>query len=172
MATKGRKKKKTKKSNRVFWIAVRIQIALMVVILGFVGYYYLGGYAKTIKGLKSDAINLVERATLDTFKANQTSLVYDAKGQLISTVKAEKDVYYLTFDKIPTDFVDAIISIEDKKFYSHRGIDFKAIVRAALAAIRNGEVTQGGSTITQQLPLIICGLPVRRDVKPTVLTAN
>lgn len=152
MAKKGRKKKKKNtKPHRAFWIAVRIQIALMVVILGFVGYYYLGGYAKTIKGLKNDAIALVNNATLDTFKANQTSLVYDANGQLISTVRAEKDVYYLTFDKIPRDFVDAIISIEDKKFYSHHGIDFKAIIRAALAIIRNGEVTQGGSTITQQL---------------------
>lgn len=155
MAKTKRKKKKSKKPNRAFWIAVRIQIALMVIILGFVGYYYLGGYAKTIKALKNDAVNLVNNATLDTFKANQTSLVYDAKGQLISTVKAEKDVYYLTFDKIPTDFVDAIISIEDKKFYSHHGIDFKAIVRAALAALRNGEVTQGGSTITQQLSRMI-----------------
>ena len=123
MAKKGRKKKKNKKAHRAFWIAVRIQIALMVVILGFVAYYYLGGYAKTVKELRAEANTLVAKATLDTFRANQTSLVYDAKGQLISTVKAEKDVYYLTFDKIPRDFVDAIISVEDKKFYNHHGIN-------------------------------------------------
>jgi len=45
----------------------------------------------------------------------------------------------------------AIISIEDKKFYKHRGVDFKAIVRAAVAMIKNQKITQGGSTITQQL---------------------
>lgn len=44
-----------------------------------------------------------------------------------------------------------MVSIEDKKFYSHGGIDFKAIIRAVWAMVRNGEVTQGGSTITQQL---------------------
>jgi penicillin-binding protein, 1A family len=45
----------------------------------------------------------------------------------------------------------AIVSIEDKKFYQHKGIDYKAIIRAIKAMIENGEVTQGGSTITQQL---------------------
>lgn len=45
----------------------------------------------------------------------------------------------------------AIISIEDKKFYQHGGVDYKAIMRAVLAMLRDGEVTQGGSTITQQL---------------------
>ena len=45
----------------------------------------------------------------------------------------------------------AIVSIEDKKFYQHSGIDLKAILRAAKAMIENGKVTQGASTITQQL---------------------
>lgn len=40
----------------------------------------------------------------------------------------------------------AIISIEDKKFYQHGGVDYKAIMRAVLAMLRDGEVTQGGST--------------------------
>ena len=45
-----------------------------------------------------------------------------------------------------------MISIEDKKFVNHKGVDLKAIIRAAVALVKNkGEVTQGGSTITQQL---------------------
>ena len=49
------------------------------------------------------------------------------------------------------DVCSAIISIEDKKFYQHHGVDFKGILRAVKAMIENGRVTQGASTITQQL---------------------
>lgn len=90
-------------------------------------------------------------STEETFKGSQTSLVYDANGSLISVLKGEKDMYYLEYEEIPSDVCSAIISIEDKKFYQHHGVDFKAIMRAAKAIIENGEVTQGGSTITQQL---------------------
>lgn len=146
-----KQKKKQKKRHRLFWFFVKTQIFLMLLVLAGVAYYYLGGYGKTVQTLHQEAVALVEQSEEETFRANQTSVVYDAKGSLISTVKGEKDVYYLQFEEIPSDFVDAIISIEDKKFYRHIGIDLKAIVRAAWAMVRNGEVTQGGSTITQQL---------------------
>lgn len=134
-----------------FWIFVKIQVLLMILVLSAVAYYFLGGYAKQVQELRADAQSKVESADRDTFKANQTSLVYDCDGNLISTVKGEKDVYYLDYDQIPSQFIDAMISTEDKKFYTHHGIDFKAILRAALAMVRNKEVKQGGSTITQQL---------------------
>ena len=58
----------------------------------------------------------------------------------------------ISYKDIPTNAVNAIVSIEDKKFFSHRGYDPYAILRAAYAYIRNkGVITQGGSTITQQL---------------------
>ncbi|MBQ7077131.1 MAG: transglycosylase domain-containing protein [Lachnospiraceae bacterium] len=145
------KKQKKKTKYRAFWIAVRIQIALMLLIMLGVAYYYGGGYAKKIDALHEEARLIVAQSNEQTFKANQTSLVYDANGKLISTVKAEKDVYYVTYDKIPADFIDAMISVEDKKFWTHKGYDLKAIIRAAVSVIRKREITQGGSTITQQL---------------------
>ena len=90
-------------------------------------------------------------STPATFCAAQTSVVYDKNRNTISTLKGEKDVYYLDYDQIPPDVCAAIVSIEDKKFYQHSGIDLKAILRAAKAMIENGKVTQGASTITQQL---------------------
>ena len=60
-------------------------------------------------------------------------------------------MYYLSFEEIPDQVKAAMVSIEDKKFYKHHGVDYKAIMRAFFAMVRNGEVTQGGSTITQQL---------------------
>ena len=80
-----------------------------------------------------------------------TSLCYDTDGELISELIGEKDVYYSTFDEIPQTVYDIFVCTEDKKFYKHPGYDLKGILRAAWAALRNGEITQGGSTITQQL---------------------
>ena len=144
-------KKKKKKKYRVFWFFVKLQFVLMLLVVAGLGYYYYGGYAVQVKNMKSEAVRFVRSSTADTFCAAQTSVVYDKDGNTISTLKGEKDVYYLTYDQIPVDVCAAIVSIEDKKFYQHSGIDIRAILRAAKAALENGEVTQGGSTITQQL---------------------
>lgn len=144
-------KKKTKKKYRGFWIFIRIQVVLILLVLGAIAYYFLGGYAITVKELSTEAKKLVRESTEDTFRAIQTGVLYDASGIQIALLKGEKDVYYLDIDEIPLEVKMAIISIEDKKFYRHKGIDYKAIIRAAWAMVRNGEVTQGGSTITQQL---------------------
>ena len=149
------KKKKKKKKYRVFWFFAKLQILLLVLVAGALGWYYYGGYAQKVGALQREAKMLVQSSSEATFRSVQTSLVYDANGKLISTLKGEKDVYYLEYEDIPAYAVAAMISIEDKKFYRHNGIDVKAIMRAAKAMIENGEVTQGGSTITQQLSKLI-----------------
>ncbi len=58
---------------------------------------------------------------------------------------------YVKFENIDKDFVDAIISVEDHRFYEHNGLDFISILRAAVKNIQAGKIVQGGSTITQQL---------------------
>ena len=58
---------------------------------------------------------------------------------------------YVKYEDIPQNFVNCMVSIEDKKFYKHNGVDLKAIVRAAKSIIKNKRITQGGSTITMQL---------------------
>lgn len=150
--SKGRKNKGRKKKRHIgFRIFVGVQILLMGLVLGGVVFYYVGGYGAKISSMQKEARQMVENSTEKTFRAMETSLVYDADGQLISTLKGEKDVYYLEYEEIPVYVMAAVISIEDKKFYTHHGYDLKAIIRAAKALLENGEVTQGGSTITQQL---------------------
>ncbi len=145
------RKKKRKKKYRGFWRFLKFQIFLICLVLAGFAYYFFGGYAKEVSELKAEAEQYVKNSSPATFKSSQTSIVYDANGSQISVLKGEKDVYYLTFDEIPTNVVAAIVSIEDKKFYQHGGVDYKAIMRAIVAMLRDGEVTQGGSTITQQL---------------------
>ncbi len=57
----------------------------------------------------------------------------------------------LTARQVPPRLIQAFLAIEDRRFYEHTGLDFRGILRAALANLRAGEVAQGGSTITQQV---------------------
>ena len=123
----------------------------MVLILGAAAYYHFSGYGQQVSELQAEAKSFVAKSTTDTFKATETSIAYDINDQMISVMRGEKDVYYVDSERIPTYCKQAIVSIEDKKFYKHHGVDYKAIVRAAWAAVRDGKVSQGGSTITQQL---------------------
>lgn len=99
-----------------------------------------------------DARKMVNESDESTFRSEQTSIVYDAKGSEIKKLKGEKDVYYLEYKNIPDAAKLAIISIEDKNYTTHRGVDLEGIARAVISLIMNkGKATIGGSTITQQL---------------------
>ena len=53
--------------------------------------------------------------------------------------------------RMPDNLIKAVLAIEDRRFYSHEGVDFWGVVRAVVANVRSGDVVQGGSTLTQQL---------------------
>ena len=146
-----KRKKKTKKKHRFFWFLIKLQIVLMVVVLAGFGYYYFGGYATEVQALKEKAVQTVADSDDSIFIPSQTCSVYDKDGKLISERKGTKDAQYVKYEDIPQDFITAIISIEDKKFYRHHGVDFKAVMRAVKARVTHGRITQGGSTITMQL---------------------
>jgi len=62
-----------------------------------------------------------------------------------------EDRILVPYDQVPQSLVDALIAVEDRRFFSHAGIDPRGIVRAFIANFRSGEFVQGGSTLTQQL---------------------
>jgi 1A family penicillin-binding protein len=140
-----------KANNKKIFRLIKLQIVLLLLLVSAVTYYYASGYAAQVSELKSEATSLVKKSTEDTFRQIETSEVYDANGNTISVLKGEKDVYYITYDQIPQNAVKALVSIEDKKFFEHNGIDYKGIARALYTMLKDKEITQGGSTITQQL---------------------
>lgn len=73
--------------------------------------------------------------------------------EVIATLYDEgfEDREILRMDRCPPVLVDAVLSVEDERFYRHRGIDVRALVRAALADVGALRIEEGGSTITQQL---------------------
>jgi 1A family penicillin-binding protein len=82
----------------------------------------------------------------------QSTKIYDRTGKVVlyeiaGDIKSE----YVNFQDVPSYLKEAILSIEDKDFYNHKGIDLKSILRAILVDIKLKKPAQGGSTITQQL---------------------
>ncbi|MDI6734960.1 MAG: PBP1A family penicillin-binding protein [bacterium] len=76
--------------------------------------------------------------------------LYSVENKLIADFAEEKREL-VNLDQIPQLLKDAVIVIEDKQFYKHKGIDLTGLIRAFLVNIRSGKILQGGSTITQQL---------------------
>jgi membrane peptidoglycan carboxypeptidase len=147
----GTKKKNKKMKHRVKLTIQIVVLSVLLIIAVGISYFYIA-YGKTILDLQASAKQKVSESTVDTFRAAQTSIIYDTNGEVITTVKAEKDVYYLNYYEIPQYVIDAMLVTEDKNFFEHSGIDYFANVRAAIALIKHkGEITQGASTITQQL---------------------
>jgi 1A family penicillin-binding protein len=66
-------------------------------------------------------------------------------------MKNTKDLYYVSYQEIPVTLVNAFVVMEDRNYYSHSGIDIKAIIRAIVVNQQSNEIAQGASTITQQL---------------------
>src|ERR671935_2535184 len=81
----------------------------------------------------------------------QTSFLYAADGTLITALHAGEDRVIVGSDRMPEVMREAVIAAEDQRFYDHRGIDLRALLRAAYIDATEGRIVEGGSTITQQL---------------------
>lgn len=100
-------------------------------------------------GLFAYYVSSVPKLTENKLQSTNSSKIYDTNGSLIADLGSEKRESAST-DEIPTTLVNAITSIEDKRFFTHRGIDVYRIMGAAVNNLRRSS-TQGGSTLDQQL---------------------
>ena len=87
---------------------------------------------------------------MQNIEQSLVSKVLSKDGELVHEFSVERR-YYVTLDKIPLQLQQALIAIEDRRFYKHWGIDLKRIVGATVVNIARGHYAQGGSTLTQQL---------------------
>src|SRR4051794_28497975 len=91
-------------------------------------------------------------ASLRPITHGAISKVYGADGSLLGVIHSDKIRQPIGSAQIPQDLKDATVAIEDRRFFSHGGIDPSAIVRAGWEdLIAGGKPVEGGSTITQQL---------------------
>jgi penicillin-binding protein 1A len=96
--------------------------------------------------------NLPDIDTLETFQPKRVTRVYSAEGQHLADFKEENRELIRNFDEIPQAMKDALISVEDRRFFSHWGIDLRRIFGAIRANLLSLDPTaEGASTLTQQL---------------------
>jgi len=84
------------------------------------------------------------------YKESKNSQVYDASGEPIGTLTSDQNKILLTSGQISPNVKNAVVSIEDTRFYEHSGVDFQGIGRALVKDILSQSAAQGGSTITEQ----------------------
>jgi penicillin-binding protein 1A len=80
----------------------------------------------------------------------ESSYIYAADGSFITTLHEEENREIIPIEQVPEHVKQAVIAIEDARFFEHPGVDLKAITRAFLRNTAEGRVVEGGSTITQQ----------------------
>ncbi len=134
-------------ANRVVPILTWTLAALAVVcVLSFSLAFYLYSLSTNLPDL---AVNP------DALKTARTSIVYAANGSVIAEWHGEQDRTVVSLDDMPESLREAVVAIEDRRFYEHDGVDLMGIGRALGANAAAGDVEQGGSTITQQLVKIL-----------------
>jgi penicillin-binding protein 1A len=142
-----RKSVKRQKRDRT-WGYVRIVVIRLVSVflltvasvLAFFGYTYAMVFE-----------NLPELDQYSAAELAQTSIVYDSVGSVVDELPGVQNCFVVGLDEIDPGLRDAVIAIEDHRFYNHRGVDLEAIGQAVGENITNLSIRQGGLTITQQL---------------------
>lgn len=133
-------KKATKKSSGVSLgkMILVVGLILFVMVIG-VGCGFLTASLNTRSNLAEDIV------------PPASSQIYDIHGNEIANIHAAENRRPIGINEIPKNLQNAFIAVEDNRFYDHIGIDPRGIVRAIWANIRGRTLTEGGSTITQQL---------------------
>lgn len=127
----------------------------------------LGAYKAVIE-------NLPSVSGLEEFEPNIITSIYSGEGEVIGEFALEKRVE-IPYEEIPEVLIDAIIATEDPRFYHHKGVDFRGILRAVRENLKIGRRSRrlhGGSTITQQLARLLFLHPkqtIRRKIKEVLL---
>ena len=123
-----------------------VLVGVLAVVLG--GLAALAAAALTAASAFRSSCDL---SSLKPVAIGQNSFVYAADGSLLGAIPAERNRQPVTLTQMSPWVSKATIAIEDRRFYEHGGLDYEAIIRAAVKNLEEGEIVQGGSTITQQL---------------------
>ena len=120
-----------------------IPLAILAVVAVFLTVFI----SSVVFDLKAQA-NAFDLNKLDQMES--ASVILDRNGKIFGQIYVENRET-VPYEKLAPDLINAVIAVEDAKFYEHHGYDLLGIIRAALKNLTAGHVRQGGSTITQQL---------------------
>ena len=127
----------------IFFIKLALVGVIAIVVSG--ACLFFGSFQGIIE-------NAPDIASINVSPEGFATRIYDSdENEIQSLSSAGANRTYVTIDQIPKDLQHAFIAIEDERFYEHNGIDMKGILRAASITLSTGHMSQGASTITQQL---------------------
>jgi penicillin-binding protein 1A len=126
---------------------MRLKFIIVFVVLSIILGASVGGYFAIERGIPS-----IEE--LKQYRPVAGTKIYATDDVLIGELKVEKGIF-VPINKIPERMVNAVIAVEDSRFWRHKGIDYIAIARALLKDIISVGLKEGGSTITQQLAKVM-----------------
>jgi 1A family penicillin-binding protein len=148
---------------------------LRVALIAIGGVTLLVGSAVGVAALWAFTIlphSLPSVTALETLQPIQGSRIYDDNDELLTELHVERRIF-VPLAQIPPTLRDAIIATEDRRFYSHWGLDPIGIARAIVQNYRRGRIVEGGSTITQQLTKVLfltADKSLERKLKEAVLS--
>jgi penicillin-binding protein 1A len=123
----------------------KLRIALITA-----GLALLAGVSMIFGMMMAVASELPRLEDREQYKVSKPSVMYDAQGKVITRLRNNQNRIIVTADGISPVMKQAVVSIEDRRFYDHTGVDFRGIGRAIAVDITGGGAKQGASTITQQ----------------------
>jgi len=135
---------------------IRVILAAVVVVVAgtlfALAWLPTVGSAGRVVQQVSDHISAIGAADDLAFpQSRERSTIYAADGSILATLYLVENRKVIRLKQVNDVTRRAVLAIEDTTFYEHRGLDYQAIVRALLANVQAGDITQGASTITQQL---------------------
>lgn len=148
MALKSRKRKK--KAHIVVRVLKSILLGIMILIFAAVGFVFFKVFPD-LQSIQQHAYETYQHMSEDDFRLVTDTEIFDKDDKQIGVISSGHRYVYVNTDDISPWIKKAYIAQEDRRFYSHHGWDWMAILRAGVSYVKHRRVTQGGSTITQQV---------------------
>lgn len=139
---------KKRKSSRPFLLSVLFNTLRFLGVAVILGAALVFGLVMGVAKAYVDTSPELDISSLS--RSDRTSYIYDRNGKLITTFAGMEYRHWVDIEDIPDMLKNALISVEDLRFYKHGGVDFKRLFSAFVNTLLNSR-THGGSTLTQQL---------------------
>lgn len=149
----------------------RSKLRIILYIIGAVSAFGVIGFVSIIVYVYILSLQLPSTDEFSKFKYTEPMVVYDAKGNIIAELGAERR-YPISIEQMPPYVYQSVVAVEDARFYEHSGIDPLGIARAMVSNIKADKMVEGGSTLTQQLVKVIYLSPerkVKRKIKEAII---
>ena len=155
---------KKQKRKKLFKILVGVLSFLLAVFI----------FTGTVIAFWITTLKIPDAGSLNDLKVAQSTKIYDRTGKIILwDIHSDIQRTVVPLADISRHIKNATIAIEDSSFYQHKGLDFSGILRATLVNLESGKLSQGGSTISQQLvknTLLTTDKTFARKIKEIILT--